>query len=193
MDRGEAARRRPRGGDGIQAPRSARTRLTAGAAALALAAGLGVWSTLAADREAWLPALLAAPGVALLAFALTTRHAGPVGWSIALLGAAYAAQLALGGASVDTRAPLQAAGLLLVAELAFDSLDGVVARAGPELAALRVGVLTGLVVGTIALGAGIIALAAIPLRAGVVLTAVGVAAAVVAFALLARLTRSHEQ
>jgi hypothetical protein len=131
--------------------------------------------------------------VALLAFALTTRHAGPVGWSIALLGAAYAAQLALGGASVDTRAPLQAAGLLLVAELAFDSLDGVVARAGPELAALRVGVLTGLVVGTIALGAGIIALAAIPLRAGVVLTAVGVAAAVVAFALLARLTRSHEQ
>jgi hypothetical protein len=108
-----------------------------------------------------------------------------------LLGAAYATELALGGGPVDTRAPLEAAGLLLVAELAYDSLEQGVARASPELAGLRVALLTALIVGSIALGAGILVVAAIPLQGGVGLTAVGVAAAAVAFALLARLTRQR--
>jgi hypothetical protein len=154
-----------------------------------VAVGLAIWTTLSADREAWLPATLGSAGVALLAVAVVSRRPAPVAWSLALLGAAYAAHLALDGGSVDTRAPLEAAGLLLVAELAFDSLEQGVARASPELAALRVAVLAGLMVGSIVLGAGILAVAAIPLQGGVVLTAVGVAAAGVALALLALLAR----
>ena len=189
MERGDAPGRRSGGGDQIQAPRAARTRLISGAAALGLASGLGLWATLSADREQWLPAALAAAGVALLATAIATRQAAPIAWSLALLGGAYAARLALDGGTSTRARRLEAAGLLLVAELAYDALERGLVRATPELAALRVAVLIGLVAGSIALGAGILAVAMIPVRGGVALTAVGVAAATISLALLATMTR----
>jgi hypothetical protein len=189
VERGDASRRRPGGGDEIQAPRPARTRLIPGGAALLLASGLGLWAALATDRQRWLPAVFAGAALILLATAIVSRRAAPIAWSVALLGGAYAVRLALDGGGVDTRAPLEAAGLLLVAELAYDALERGLVRTPPELASQRVAVLTGLAAGAIVLGAGVLAVAAIPLGGGVGLTALGVAAATILFAVLARLSR----
>jgi hypothetical protein len=136
--------------------------------------------------------MLAAAGVVVLATALAGRRPAPIAWSLALLGGAYAVRLALDGGDVDTLAPLEAAGLLLVAELAYDGLERPVARVPASLVARRLAVVAALAAGTVVLGVAILAIAAIPLGGGVALTAVGVASAAVAFAVLARLARRHE-
>lgn len=157
--------------------------------ALAAAAGLAAYPALAADRLALIPAALGAASVVLLAAAFVTRWPAPVAWSLALLGGEYGAWLALRGDAVDTRAPLYAAGFVVLAELAYEGLARGVAWVEPELVARRVLLLAGLAVGSVALGAVVLAVATIPLRGGVVLTAVGVAAATLALALIARLAR----
>jgi hypothetical protein len=158
-------------------------------AAIVLAAVLGAWATLAADREQWLPGILAAGGVALLAVALAWRRSAPIAWSLALIGGAYAARVALGAGNADTLAPLEAAGLLLVGELSYESIERRLVPIPEDLLARRVGLLAALVASVIALGALLLMVAAIPLKGGVALTAVGVSAAAVAFTLLARLAR----
>jgi hypothetical protein len=136
--------------------------------------------------------VLGAASVALLAAAMAARRARPVAWALALLGAEYAAWLSLDGGPVDTRSPLYAAGLLLVAELAYDGLERGLVRAPLDLVARRGAVLVSLVVASIALGALVLAVSAIPLGQSVVLTAVGVAAAAVALALVSRLAGTRE-
>jgi hypothetical protein len=134
-------------------------------------------------------AAIGGSAVALLAFSLVVRWTTPLVWSLALLGAEYGAWLTERGADVDTRAPLYAAGLLLVAELAFDGIERRIVPAEPELVARRGLQLAGLGLGSVALGAVVLGAATIPLRGNVALTAVGVVAATAALAIVARLSR----
>lgn len=144
-----------------------------------LAAALAVGS-------AWTrPALLAVGGAAvfLLVVGLALGRTAAVPWAIAGLGVAYAATL--GGDDLDGRVPLYAAGLLVTAELAYWSLQ---LRAGARdeagMAIRRViGLLAAAAVALVA-GTLLIAVAHVPLRGGLVVEAVGIAAAIGALALL---------
>lgn len=108
-------------------------------------------------------------------------------FALVLLGADFALWLELGTHALDQRAPIVGAGLLLTAELAFDSLEPEVGR--PETTAVLGRAITLAVIGLAGVGVGALVLAAasIPLGGGVGLTAVGAAAAVLVLALIARL------
>src|SRR5439155_1333429 len=80
------------------------------------AAVLALHPALAADRWVWAVSAVGAAAVTLLACALALRWPTLLAWSLALLGAEYAVWLTERGGAVDTRSPLYAAGLLLVAE-----------------------------------------------------------------------------
>jgi hypothetical protein len=157
--------------------------------ALAAAAGLALHPALSADRRVWLVAALGGLAVVSLTCALVMRWTTPLAWAIVLLGAEYGAWLAERGAEVDTRAPLYAAGLLLTAELAFDGLERSVVRSESEVVARRGIQLALLAVGAVAGGTIVLAAATIPVGGSVALTLVGVAAATVALALIARLAK----
>jgi len=163
------------------------------AAALFAAAGLALHPALSADRRVWLIAALGGLAVLSLAWALVMRWTTPLAWGLALLGAEYAAWLAARGVDVDTRAPLYAAGLLLTAELAFDGLERSVVRSEAEVVARRGLQLAGLAVGAVAVGSVVLAAATIPVGGSVALTVLGVAAATLALALIARLASRREQ
>ena len=153
------------------------------------AAGLALHPALSADRRVWIVGAAGAAAVVLLACALALRWPSLLAWSLALLGGEYAVWLAGRGGAVDARSPLYAAGLLLVAELAYEGLDRSGVRAEPELLARRGLQLAGVALGAVAAGTVVLAAAAIPLGGGVALTAVGVVAATLALLLIARLAR----
>lgn len=113
-----------------------------------------------------------------------------VPWAVAGLGGEYAVALLLHGRTLDPQAPLAAAALFVIAELAYWSVElaaptvdeeGALGRRAVIVAA---GGLAALVV-----GAALLVLSALPARGGVALDAVGVAAATGAFALVAWLAR----
>ena len=128
-------------------------------------------------------------GALILVVALVARFPGLVAWAVALLGAGYSAALLLEGGTIDAGAPLYAVGLLLLAELAYWSLE-LHLPSDPGITARRVGrlVLIALVAG----GVSALVLAASELAAegGLGLEALGVAAAGAALALVALLARS---
>ena len=106
---------------------------------------------------------------------------------------AYAVALVVHGASVDERAPLVAAGLLLGAELASWSLEerSAIAAERPAVRG-RIAALAALVGGGLATSALVIAVAAAPTPRGLVWTAAGAAAAVLAVGLAVRVAhRDH--
>jgi hypothetical protein len=61
--------------------------------------------------------------VGLLLGGLLVRAAGPLPWSIGLLGVSAAAAMLAGGAPVERLAPLYGPGMLLAAELAWWAMD----------------------------------------------------------------------
>jgi hypothetical protein len=114
----------------------------------------------------------------VLAAALVLRLPTLIAPALGLLGAEYATFFALRGDTVDVRAPLYGAAFLLVAELAFATLE---LRAGEPEAGLiprRVVILVIVALGGIVAGALVLAAAAAPLDGGVALEAVGLVAAV---------------
>jgi hypothetical protein len=124
------ARRRPArgcagGGEGIPASRSARARVAAGAAAVLLAGGIGAWLAIEAEEELLVRgnAVLGVTAAVVLAIGLVLRFAPVVPVAVALLGAAYVALLGFERETIDTHAPLLAAALLCLAELAYWSLE----------------------------------------------------------------------
>jgi len=139
-----------------------------------------------ADKLAWLYAGISVVAIALLDIGLAFRRAAPFFWCLLLLGGNYALWLALGTHAIDQRAPIIGAGLLLTAELAFDSLEPEV---GPDATVVlaRAIALALSVLGAAGVGAVILAVSSIPLSGGVVVTALGAAAAVLALGLLMRL------
>ena len=152
---------------------------------MAGAAGLAAYTALVD------PALvvLGAAGVALVLLAVALARAGLVAPGLGALLAGYATSLvARDSAALDAPAPLVGGALLVVAELAYWSVE--LRGKEPEDRAVvvrRVATLAALTAGAIGLGAAVLAATAFPLGGGLVWNVVGVAAAVAALALIAGL------
>lgn len=152
------------------------------------AAVVGGVAVLAAGELASLAAGLAVAGTAVLAAGLWRGRAVVVPWALLSLGAAAAVSFAEDGD--PARSPLFAAGLLAVGELSYWSLETRLARpAVPGIAARRLALLSGLVAGSIALGAVLVSVARIEAGEGLLLEAAGVAAAVSLAAAVLALSR----
>ena len=154
---------------------------------MAVAAGLAGYPIVQTTRLSGLLAAVGAAAVGLLALALIADSPAVVPGALALLGAEYALFLVLGD-ELDAFAPVYAAALLLAAELAYWSLEG---RVGAEHAVYR-SRLAALGAATLAsLGACLVVLAAAqPSIGGGPMLLVGVLAAALALAFIARLARS---
>lgn len=157
-----------------------------------IAGGLGGWLVLAADdgylaRANVLVTLLA---LAVLTGGLVLRLAVAIPTALVMLGAEYAAIVGFEADALDTRAPLVAAALLALAELAYWSLElrgPVLDEAGTYLR--RIALLATLVVGAVAFGAAVLAIVEVAAAGGVVVDVLGAAAALGAVALLALASR----
>lgn len=142
---------------------------------------------LAAGRLAWPHALVSGAALVVLAAGFALRRPAAFLWALLLLGGNYALWLALGTHALDQRIPIVGAGLLLVAELAFDSLEPEVGQPDATLVLTRAIGLVLLVLVAVGAGAVVLAVAAIPLSGGVAVTGLGALAAVLAVALIMRL------
>jgi hypothetical protein len=138
--------------------------------------------------------LVAAAGVlglgVLLASLAFARPSG-VAWALVLLAGEYGGALAAGeDTSVDAAAPLYAGGLLVLAELAYWSLE-LRGRGREErrVAVRRLTAVTALAICSVVVGAVVVVVTAVPLGGGLVWDAVGVAAAVGTLAIVALLAR----
>jgi hypothetical protein len=142
-----------------------------------------------------LPLVAAAPGalaVVVLAAALWRGWTTPVAWALALLASGYALSLSLGPdrVTIDAAAPVVAAALLVVAELAYWSLElRDPGRWEGPLLARRLAVLGTLALVSLALGSLVVVFTTLETGGGVGLTFLGVAAAVATLAILAGLAR----
>jgi hypothetical protein len=140
-----------------------------------------------------LVAFPAAAAVLLLAIAAVMRWGDLVPWALALCLATYAGGLLARGDGLDPLAPAFAAGMLVVAELAYWSLEG---RTTPDTAGTalrRAGFVLGAALGTAALGSVLLAAGQIGPAGGPLVLALGVGAAVGAFVLLARFAHTPER
>jgi len=151
-----------------------------------LAAALAIYPAIALQAA---PVLAGLGGLAFVLFITgqTLPVPGALAWALGLLAIEYLATLELRGASVDVAAPGYGAALFLCAELGWlglEAKDGGRLWTGRAVAVVLLALLGG------ALGAVLLLLAAAPLAGGVVLTALGVAAAVAIAACLAWLARS---
>jgi hypothetical protein len=180
------ARLGPGGGEVIQALRAHRS-LSAGLAALALLAALAAYPALESeDLGAPLGVLGAAAGL-LLAFGLVTRLAPLIPPALVLLGGGYALYLAIETETVDPWAPVYAAGLLVLAELAYASVEHQAAPDEAAMLARRVATMVALAVGAVVLGTILLATASVGSGGGLAVHALGAVAAAAALALLALL------
>jgi hypothetical protein len=127
----------------------------------------------------------------LLAGGLVLQWPVLVPAALVALGGGYAALLGLEGGALDERAPLVAAALFVVAELAYWSLELRDAVADePGAYARRLALVAALGLGALAVGAGL--LAAVDAGGGIGLEVVGAVAAVAALAIVALAARRTE-
>ena len=158
---------------------------------MAGAAGLAVYAALVEPPLG----LLGGAGVVLVLLAVALGRAGLVAPGLAVLLAGYAASVvAQDSAALDPAAPLVGGTLLVVAELAYWSVE--LRGKEPEDRAVvvrRVATLAALTAGAMGLGAAVLAATALPLGGGLVWNVVGVAAAVAALALIARLASAERR
>ncbi|MGH3103603.1 MAG: hypothetical protein ACRDN6_05845, partial [Gaiellaceae bacterium] len=132
---------------------------------------------------------LGACALAMLVASLAAGWTGGVPWTLVLLAGEYAAGLALRGDDVvDAGAPVYAAGLLLLAELAYWSLElRSPGREETRVVVRRLTALGALAFLSVLIGAFVVIVTAAPLGGGLLWDAVGVAAAAGTLAILARL------
>lgn len=156
---------------------------------MATAGATGGWIATIAEggylvRATLLATVLAA---ALLAGGLVLRQPLAVPVAVCLLAAPYVAGLGFELDGIDTRAPLLAAALFTVAELAYWSLElrGALADE-PGTYLRRIALLAGIAVATIAVGTVVLAVVEGVTAGGTVVNLIGAVAAVGAIALLAR-------
>ena len=123
----------------------------------------------------------------LLVAALALRAAGLIAPALVVLGAQYGGMFVLQDAKVDVRAPLYGAAFLVVAELAFASVELRAGTPEPGLLPRRAALLAALATGGIVVGTIVLAAASVPLNGGLALQAVGIAAAVALLVVLGRL------
>jgi hypothetical protein len=145
---------------------------------------------LRSDRLGPLVGAFGLAAVLFLVLALVRRSEAVLPWALALAGAEYGVFLVIREESIDGWAPVYGAGLLLVAELAYWSLERRVP--GPPREGLtfrRATLVTAGCVGAGGIGGLILAIGELSVQGGLWLEALGVAAAVGSIALLARLAR----
>ena len=174
----------------MPAPRRARTRLTCGLAATAVAAVLAI-APLAGVTGPLREALAWVAGLALvLAAAAALRLGSLLGPALVVLLAEYTVVLVDRGDRIDAAAPLVGAGLLLYAELASWAREAR-PRVRDERPVLttRAIVLAGSTLAALGLGVGVLLAAALPAGGGLARLAVGVVAATGTLALVAVVAR----
>ena len=152
--------------------------------------GLAAYPVAAGDRQVRIVLAIGAGACIVMVLGLVFRWWLAVFWGLALFGAEYAVFLRLRPDAVDARAPLVAAGLLVVAELAFGAVAAEGGRYERSLVAAEGLALAGAALATI-LGGGFLLVVAGSANAGVALEAVGGLAAVCALGLLARIARGR--
>jgi hypothetical protein len=161
-----------------------RTRLLTGAAALVTGLILAAAPLTAGRPVAGLQALAGLAGLVTLLAGVSGWPAG-IGLSVAGLATAYTLGVA-GRVGADPTAPVEAAGLVLMAELAVWSLEArSLAPDNGEVLVWRFRRLAFILGGTISLGAIVVAVSDLPAHSGAPLGAVGVASAVAVLALAA--------
>ena len=152
------------------------------------AAGTGAWLAVIAEDGYLVRATLLAAFVAaaLLAVGLVLQRPIVIPAAICVLAAPYVAELGFEIDGLDTRAPLLAGLLFVIAELAYWSLElrGTLADE-PGTYLRRVALLAALTVATIAAGTVVLAVVEGVEARGVAIDLVGAVAAVGAIALLA--------
>jgi hypothetical protein len=130
--------------------------------------------------------------VIVLAAGLALRWSAALAGGMVVLGAEQAVRLATGPTALDPWTPLYAGGFLLVAELAWWSIEPRVPAFAEEGLALRRLLTVGVAcAGGSALAAVVVLAAGAPLRGGVGLELVGVLAAAGALAVVATVARSR--
>ena len=149
------------------------------------------WTLLVIDSQVVLgiAALAAALGLVALTFSLVTGWPAPIPWTVVGLGACYAVSLH-GQHGIDGRAPVVGGLLVLVAELAYWSLERrtpVGDEAG--LHVRRAVSVLATTLGSTAVAAALLAVTSVPLGGSVTWDAFGLAAAAGAVALLALLSQ----
>jgi hypothetical protein len=152
------------------------------------AAGIGVASTLTTDSFRAVVGALAAAAVVLLALGVAWPLPSLLAWPLVVLGGLYA--WTLGGGAVDEWAPFYAGAFLAVAELAYWSVElRGRAQDAERLTERRIALIT--ILALVGVGAGGLVLAAtsLPIGSGIGTDTLGVAAAVVALAIVAVLAR----
>jgi hypothetical protein len=161
--------------------------------ALVAAVGLAAYPAAQNIRLQPLALAVAAAGVFLLALGLLARSSTALGFALAALGGTYAVLFAAEGAHLDRLAPAYAAALLLVAELAFWSIESrIPAWTDPELATWRLARLALACAGAAVLGAIVVADASAANGAGgLLLETLGVAAAIGVLVFVTVLLRRH--
>jgi hypothetical protein len=112
-------------------------------------------------------------------------------WALALIGVQYASWLEIGTHALDQRAPVVGAGLLLTAELAFDSLEPELGPSTSTAALARLIVIAAVLLVSVGVDAIVLGATSIPVGGGIALTAVGVTAAVMALGLVFKLASGH--
>jgi hypothetical protein len=191
VGRRDSARRGDRGGEGIPASGAARASVGAALGAVAAAAGLGAWLSLVPEGpSAYGTGIAGALAVLVLAAGLVLRWASTIPSALVLLGGGYALFLAVEDVALDLRAAAIAAVLLLIAELAYWSLE---LRANvtdePGSYWRRIGMLALLGLGAMALSGGLLALVDVAGRGGLAIEIAGAGAALGALLVLLLLTR----
>lgn len=138
---------------------------------------------------------LAVAAVLLLTLGLVVRSSWAIGFALVALGGTYAVLFAAEGTRLDRVAPAYAAGLLLVAELAFWSIESrIAAWTDPEVVIWRLARLALACIGAAVLGAIVIAdAAAASGGGGLLLETLGVAAAIGALIVVTVLLRRHAE
>ena len=126
----------------------------------------------------------------LLTVGLATRWGPVLGWGLAALGGEYAVLFAAQGSALDTLTPVYAGAFILVAELAFWSIERrVPAWTEGGLAERRLARLAGVSAGAVVVSGLVLILGAASGGGGIALEAIGVVAAIGAIALVAVLVQ----
>jgi hypothetical protein len=146
------------------------------------------YSSLAGDRLVAVVAAIGCIGLLVTAVSLVGRWPTLLPWGLAGVGAGYAVFLSLRGEKVDARAPLLAAAFFVAAELLFWSIERRGWRSETRVVAGRLAVVLSAGLATSIVG-GLLLLVASGHGAGTAYDAVGVAAAVLALAVVAVLAR----
>lgn len=152
---------------------------------------LALYPALETPRFGWLMATIGVIAVLALVGGLVWRSGPMFLWALALIGVQYGFWLELGTHALDQRAPVVGAGLLLTAELAFDSLEPELGRITSTAALARAIALAVVLLVAVGLDAIVLGATSIPIGGGIALTAVGVAAAVLAIGLVFRLASAR--